>query len=106
MMWELLVIYTPSDVFQREIFIPWAISRVSGFLSDIRSLVLHPGYRCLRRSSLMSYQPTDQLTTPGKWSSYMFGIYTSRKGPQPLGTVALDDIEERAKEKLKEYPGK
>lgn len=106
MMWELLVIYTPSDVFQREIFIPWAISRVSGFLSDIRSLVLHPGCRCLRRSSSMSYQPTDQLTTPGKWSSYMLGIYTSRKGPQPLGTVALDDIEERAKEKLKEYPGK
>jgi len=36
----------------------------------------------------------------------MFSIYTSSRGPQPLGTVVFDDIEERAKEKLKEYPGK
>lgn len=50
--------------------------------------------------------PTDALTAPGKWSSYMLGVYASRKGPQPLGTVSFDEIEERAKEKLKEYPGK
>jgi hypothetical protein len=36
----------------------------------------------------------------------MLGVYASRKGPQPLGTVSFDEIEERAKEKLKEYPGK
>jgi len=36
----------------------------------------------------------------------MLSIYTSKRGPQPLGTVAFDEIEERAKEKLKEYPGK
>lgn len=65
-----------------------------------------PANPCLRRSLSMSYQPTDQLTTPGKWSSYMLSIYTSKRGPQPLGTVAFDEIEERAKEKLKEYPGK
>ncbi|KAF5360870.1 hypothetical protein D9756_004946 [Leucocoprinus leucothites] len=53
----------------------------------------------------MSYLPTDPLTAPGKWSSYMLGVYISRKGPQPLGTVVPDEIEERAKEKLKEYPG-
>ncbi|KAF5360733.1 hypothetical protein D9756_005106 [Leucocoprinus leucothites] len=53
----------------------------------------------------MSYQPTDALTAPGKWSSYMLGVYTSRNGPQPLGTVVFEEIEEKAKEKLKEYPG-
>lgn len=40
-----------------------------------------------------------------KWSSYMLGIYLSRKAPQPLGTVVFEEIEEKAKEKLKDYPG-
>jgi len=35
----------------------------------------------------------------------MLEIYRSRKGPQPLGTVSFDEIEAKAKEKLKEYPG-
>lgn len=35
----------------------------------------------------------------------MIEVYMSRKGPQPLGTVVSDEIEARAKEKLKEYPG-
>ncbi|KAF8073589.1 oxidoreductase [Lyophyllum atratum] len=39
------------------------------------------------------------------WSSYMLGIYISRKAPQPLGTVVFEEIEEKAKEKLKDYPG-
>jgi len=36
----------------------------------------------------------------------MPGIYRSRQGPQPLGTVVFEDIEAKAKEKLKDYPGK
>ncbi len=36
----------------------------------------------------------------------MSNIYFSRGGPQPLGTVAFDEIEERANAKLKECPGK
>ncbi|KAG5645461.1 hypothetical protein DXG03_006006 [Asterophora parasitica] len=47
----------------------------------------------------------DASTKPGQWSSYMLGIYMSRKGPQPLGTVVFDEIEEKAKEMLKDYPG-
>ncbi|KAG6872415.1 hypothetical protein C0995_009929 [Termitomyces sp. Mi166 len=40
-----------------------------------------------------------------EWSSYMLGLYTSRQGPKPLGTVAFEEIKEKAKEKLKNYPG-
>ncbi|KXN80613.1 hypothetical protein AN958_09423 [Leucoagaricus sp. SymC.cos] len=54
---------------------------------------------------MSSIFPTDALTAPGKWSSWMLGVYVSRKGPQPLGTVVFDEIEERAREKLKQYPG-
>jgi len=39
------------------------------------------------------------------WSSYMADIYRSRHAPQPLGTVAFDEIEAKAKEKLKDYGG-
>ncbi|KAF9453182.1 oxidoreductase [Macrolepiota fuliginosa MF-IS2] len=53
----------------------------------------------------MSDQINVPLTTPGKWSKYMIELYMSQRGPQPLGTVVFDEIEERAKEKLKEYPG-
>ncbi|KAF7768542.1 hypothetical protein Agabi119p4_7785 [Agaricus bisporus var. burnettii] len=35
----------------------------------------------------------------------MIGIYMSRRGPQPLGTVEYDKIEQRAQDKLKDYPG-
>jgi len=39
------------------------------------------------------------------WSNYMFSIYIGRKGVEPLGTVVFEEIEAKAKEKLKDYPG-
>lgn len=51
----------------------------------------------------------DSQTTPtpgkSKWSSYMLQLYTSRKAPEPLGTVEFEEIEAKAKEKLKDYGG-
>jgi hypothetical protein len=35
----------------------------------------------------------------------MVGVYIGRRGPQPLGTVDFEEIEAKAKEKLKDYPG-
>ena len=35
------------------------------------------------------------------WSSYMVQLYASRAPPQPLGTVVFEEIEAKAKEKLK-----
>ncbi|XP_006462481.1 hypothetical protein AGABI2DRAFT_119340 [Agaricus bisporus var. bisporus H97] len=48
---------------------------------------------------------SDPSSTSNKWSQYMIGIYMSRRGPQPLGTVEYDKIEQRAQDKLKDYPG-
>ncbi|KIY52489.1 oxidoreductase [Fistulina hepatica ATCC 64428] len=39
------------------------------------------------------------------WSSYMESIYRSGKPPKPLGTVDFKEIEEMARQKLKDYPG-
>jgi lactate 2-monooxygenase len=39
------------------------------------------------------------------WSSYMVDIYRSRQAPQPLGTVIFEEIEAKAKEKLKDCGG-
>ncbi|KAJ3518175.1 hypothetical protein NLJ89_g19 [Agrocybe chaxingu] len=39
------------------------------------------------------------------WSAYMLDIYRSRRGPQPLGTVVFEEIEAKAREKLKDYGG-
>jgi hypothetical protein len=39
------------------------------------------------------------------WSSYMAEIYLGRRGPQPLGTVIYEEIEELAREKLKDHQG-
>jgi len=39
------------------------------------------------------------------WSSYMVDLYRSRQAPQPLGTVIFEEIEAKAKEKLKDYGG-
>ena len=36
------------------------------------------------------------------WSSYMIEVYRGRRGPQPLGTVAFEEIEEKARKKLKD----
>ncbi|KAK7008249.1 Fmn dependent [Favolaschia claudopus] len=44
-------------------------------------------------------------TTKSPWSTYMVSVYVGRRGPQPLGTVDFEEIEAKAKEKLKEYPG-
>ena len=35
----------------------------------------------------------------------MIEIYTGRHGPQPLGTVVFEEIEAKAREKLKDYGG-
>lgn len=37
-----------------------------------------------------------------KWSKYMLEIYTGRKAP-PLGTVAVKELEEKAREKMKDH---
>ncbi|KAJ8081137.1 hypothetical protein PM082_017980 [Marasmius tenuissimus] len=42
---------------------------------------------------------------PEAWSSYMRGIYLAGIPPQPLGTVVYNEIEEKARQKLKDYPG-
>ena len=39
------------------------------------------------------------------WSTYMVGVYAGRRGPQPLGTVVFEEIEAKAREKLKDYGG-
>jgi len=39
------------------------------------------------------------------WSSYMLDLYRSRQAPQPLETVVFEEIEAKAKEKLKDYGG-
>ena len=39
------------------------------------------------------------------WSSYMLDLYRSRQAPQPLGTVVFEEIEAKAKEKLKDNGG-
>ena len=39
------------------------------------------------------------------WSTYMGEIYCGRRGPQPLGTVVFEEIEAKAREKLKNYEG-
>ncbi|KAG6829124.1 hypothetical protein H0H92_005598 [Tricholoma furcatifolium] len=39
------------------------------------------------------------------WSAWGLGIYQTRQGPQPLGTVVYEEIKAKAEEKLKDYPG-
>ncbi|KAJ7726536.1 oxidoreductase [Mycena metata] len=48
---------------------------------------------------------TTNLNVQSPWSSYSLGVYLGRKGTQPLGTVVFDEIEAKAKETLKDYPG-
>jgi isopentenyl diphosphate isomerase/L-lactate dehydrogenase-like FMN-dependent dehydrogenase len=45
------------------------------------------------------------MSDSNKWSTYKPKVYRGRKGPQPLGSVVFEDIEEKAKEILKEYEG-
>lgn len=40
-----------------------------------------------------------------KWSTWSVNLYSSRKGPDPLGTVVFEEIEEKARQALKDYPG-
>ncbi len=40
-----------------------------------------------------------------KWSTWGISVYVSRQPPNPLGTVRFDEIEAKAKELLKDYPG-
>ncbi|KAF8230040.1 oxidoreductase [Tricholoma matsutake] len=48
---------------------------------------------------------TAHVPGSNKWATYMTDIYHSRKPPQPLGTVSFEEIEARAQETLKNYPG-
>ncbi|KAJ6554963.1 oxidoreductase [Mycena vulgaris] len=51
----------------------------------------------------MTHSLTANKQSP--WSDYMASIYRGKKGTQPLGTVSFDEIEAKAKETLKDYPG-
>lgn len=42
---------------------------------------------------------------PNEWGKWVIELYTSRRGPQPLGTVIFDEIEAKAKEVLKNSLG-
>ncbi|KAJ6624361.1 oxidoreductase [Mycena sp. CBHHK59/15] len=48
---------------------------------------------------------TTTANAQAPWGGYMLSIYRGRKGTQPLGTVVFEEIEEKAKETLKDYPG-
>lgn len=50
-------------------------------------------------------QVVENRPAPQIWNQYMREVYWNRKGPEALGTVSIDDIEEKAKERLKDYPG-
>ncbi|KAK0460002.1 oxidoreductase [Desarmillaria tabescens] len=50
-------------------------------------------------------QAAENGPVPQIWNQYMREVYWGRKGPETLGTVSFEDIEEKAKEKLKDYPG-
>ena len=68
-------------------------------------------------SATTNGQQTENELTSGKggeptsveklaaWSDWMPGIYKSRQGPRALGTVRFSEIEEKARQTLKEVPG-
>lgn len=39
------------------------------------------------------------------WSNFKAQIYASREGPDPLGTVLFEEIEQKAREALKDHIG-
>ena len=45
------------------------------------------------------------VNSTNPWRSFMGEIYYSRKAPYPLGTVKFEEIEAKAREKLKDIPG-
>lgn len=49
--------------------------------------------------------PQPEPIPPSTWGSYMLGLYAGRK-PPPLGTVALLELEEKAREVMKDHKGK
>ncbi|KAL1704474.1 FMN-dependent dehydrogenase [Schizophyllum commune] len=67
-------------------------------------------------SATTNGQQTENELTSGKggeptsveklaaWSEWMPGIYKSRQGPRALGTVRFSEIEEKARQTLKEVP--
>ena len=52
---------------------------------------------------IMETRPFSSGDNP--WSSYISNVYLGRRGPQPLGTVVFEEIEAKAREKLKDYGG-
>ena len=48
-------------------------------------------------------ESTGPFNTGGNsWSSYILEVNHGRRGPQPLGTVVFEEIEAKAREKLKD----
>jgi len=43
--------------------------------------------------------------SPYPWDQWIVSVFRGGKGPQPLGTVVFEEIEELAKEKMKDNPG-
>lgn len=39
------------------------------------------------------------------WTNFKIQLYTSRKAPDPLGTVSFEEIEQKAREALKDNIG-
>jgi hypothetical protein len=74
------------------------VASVNGFLT-VSTIILHLPDR------LASIMTTD-IQGPNKWATYLPDIYRSRNAPQPLTTVLFDEIEVRARDKLRPYPGK
>jgi len=56
----------------------------------------------LKQSFDLEYMPQ---ISGNPWGTYMVDVYTGRRGPQPLGTVVFEEIEQKAREKLKDHPG-
>ncbi|KAK7050535.1 Fmn dependent [Favolaschia claudopus] len=44
-------------------------------------------------------------TADHAWSTYMLDVYRGRKGVPPIGTAVFEELEAKAKDTLKDYPG-
>lgn len=53
----------------------------------------------------LAEQAAPSAAAPYQWSAYMLEIYLGRKGPQPLGTVKLQEIVDKAREVSKGHSG-
>lgn len=77
--------------------------RIDRLLQALQETGAQPLYPPLveRRTTM-----ADTASNPADiWKKYMFQIYVSRKGPQPLGTVVFEEIEEKARQILSDNRG-